>query len=70
MISAEELCVCMCVSIYVCKRVCWYEKEREREKLKLAGQPVFNTILGVECAVEAQQACPSLSVCVCVCVCV
>ncbi len=32
----------------------------------MAGQAVFNTILGVECAAEAQQACPSLCVRVCV----
>lgn len=39
--------------------------ERERESLTVDGQAVFNTILGVECAVEVRQACPLLCVCVC-----
>lgn len=41
------------------------KSQRERERsLTAAGQAVFNTILGVECAVEAQQAFPLVGVCV------
>ena len=40
--------------------------ERKSQSLSVAGRAVFNTILVVECAAEAQQACPLLYVCVCV----
>lgn len=38
------------------------KSQREKKCVTAAGQAVFNTILGVECAVEAQQAFPLVGV--------
>lgn len=48
------MCVCVCVGMCL--------RDRIRESSTVAGQAVLNTIPGLECAAEAQQACSTKSI--------